>query len=144
MTLGVGVEHVVETELDHDVHADAAPDRGRVLVSAQASPGLPLRLTKFITYQSSRAVPAAELVERCGQTLDRVSGVGFASLEIGQHRQLDNFWDRADVRIEADDEPERVQQAVRWNLFQVAQATWRAEGSGVAAKGLTGQAYEGH
>jgi alpha,alpha-trehalose phosphorylase len=144
MTLGVGVEHLVETALDHDVHADATADRGKVVVSAQASPGLAIRLTKFITYQSSRAVPAAELVERCGQTLDRVSGVGFANLQHGQREQLDHFWDRADVRIEADDEPERVQQAVRWNLFQVAQATWRAEGSGVAAKGLTGQAYEGH
>ncbi|HSD75804.1 MAG TPA: glycosyl hydrolase family 65 protein, partial [Solirubrobacteraceae bacterium] len=104
----------------------------------------PLRLTKFIAYQASRAVPASELVERCGQTLDRVSGAGFASLQRGQRRQLDHFWDRADVRIEADDDAERVQQAVRWNLFQVAQATWRAEGTGVAAKGLTGQAYEGH
>jgi alpha,alpha-trehalose phosphorylase len=33
---------------------------------------------------------------------------------------------------------------VRWNLFQLCQATWRAESSGIPAKGLTGQAYEGH
>jgi alpha,alpha-trehalose phosphorylase len=144
MTLGVGVEHVVDTALANTVQADATGDRGRVVVSAQASPGVPLRLTKFIAYQSSRAVPAAELVERCARTLDRVSPAGFASLQRGQRDQLDHFWDRADVRIEADDEPDRVQQAVRWNLFQVAQATWRAEGSGVAAKGLTGHAYEGH
>jgi alpha,alpha-trehalose phosphorylase len=38
----------------------------------------------------------------------------------------------------------RQQQAVRWNLFQLAQASWRAEGAGIPAKGLTGQAYEGH
>jgi alpha,alpha-trehalose phosphorylase len=144
MTLGVGVEHLVETALDYRAQADATASRGKVVVRGQASPGLPLRLTKFITYQSSRAVPASELVERCEHTLDRVSGAGFASLERGQREQLDHFWDRADVRIEADDEPVRVQQAVRWNLFQVAQATWRAEGSGVAAKGLTGDAYEGH
>jgi alpha,alpha-trehalose phosphorylase len=144
MTLGVGVEHQVDTALAHRVQTDATTDRGRLVVSAQASPGLPLRLTKFITDQSSRVVPASELVERCGQTLDRVARAGVASLQRGQREQLDHFWDRADVRIEADDEPDRVQQAVRWNLFQVAQATWRAEGSGVAAKGLTGHAYEGH
>ena len=40
--------------------------------------------------------------------------------------------------------PVRMQQAVRWNLFQLAQATWRAEGAGVPAKGLTGDAYDGH
>ena len=144
MTLGVGVEHLVETALAHAVQADATADRDKVVVSAEASPGMALRLTKLITYQSSRAVPASELVERCGRTLDRVKGGGFGCLERGQRQQLDRFWDRADVRIEADDEPDRVQQAVRWSLFQVAQATWRAEGSGVAAKGLTGQAYEGH
>jgi alpha,alpha-trehalose phosphorylase len=33
---------------------------------------------------------------------------------------------------------------VRWNLFHLAQATWRAEGAGVPAKGLTGDAYDGH
>jgi alpha,alpha-trehalose phosphorylase len=144
MTLAVGVDHCIETPLDHGVQADATADRSRVTVSTHASPGVPVRLTKFITYQSSREVPAAELVERCGQTLDRVSAAGLVSLQRGQREQLDHFWDRADVRIDADDEPERVQQAVRWNLFQVAQATWRAEGTGVPAKGLTGQAYEGH
>jgi alpha,alpha-trehalose phosphorylase len=33
---------------------------------------------------------------------------------------------------------------VRWNLFQLAQATWRAEGSGIPAKGLTASSYGGH
>ncbi len=33
---------------------------------------------------------------------------------------------------------------MRWNLFQLAQATARAEGNGVPAKGLTGSGYSGH
>ena len=33
---------------------------------------------------------------------------------------------------------------VRWNLFQLAQATARAEQSGVPAKGVTGSGYGGH
>jgi alpha,alpha-trehalose phosphorylase len=37
-----------------------------------------------------------------------------------------------------------VQQAIRLNLFHILQASARAEDHGVAAKGLTGQAYEGH
>ena len=35
-------------------------------------------------------------------------------------------------------------EAVRFNLFQLMQATARAEGLGVAAKGVTGRGYEGH
>jgi alpha,alpha-trehalose phosphorylase len=42
------------------------------------------------------------------------------------------------------DGPRRVQQAIRWNLFQLCQAAARAETTGIPAKGLTGQAYEGH
>jgi alpha,alpha-trehalose phosphorylase len=42
------------------------------------------------------------------------------------------------------DNSQRTQQAIRWNLFQLAQATLRAEGAGVPAKGLTGLGYEGH
>jgi alpha,alpha-trehalose phosphorylase len=37
-----------------------------------------------------------------------------------------------------------LQQAIRWNLFQLWQASVRAEGSGIPAKGLTGGGYEGH
>jgi len=36
------------------------------------------------------------------------------------------------------------QAAIRFNLFQVLQASVRADKVGVPAKGLTGQAYEGH
>ena len=37
-----------------------------------------------------------------------------------------------------------IQQAIRFNLFQIFQASARAEHTGVPAKGLTGQGYEGH
>jgi alpha,alpha-trehalose phosphorylase len=40
--------------------------------------------------------------------------------------------------------PGGVQRTVRFNLFQVMQATARTEGLGVAAKGVTGLGYEGH
>jgi alpha,alpha-trehalose phosphorylase len=36
-----------------------------------------------------------------------------------------------------------MQQAIHWNQFQLIQAAGRVEGGGIAAKGLTGQAYEG-
>jgi alpha,alpha-trehalose phosphorylase len=37
-----------------------------------------------------------------------------------------------------------IQQAIRFNLFHILQASARAEDAGVPAKGLTGRAYEGH
>jgi alpha,alpha-trehalose phosphorylase len=37
-----------------------------------------------------------------------------------------------------------LQQAIRWNLFQLAQSTARAGVAGVPAKGVSGSGYEGH
>ena len=51
------------------------------------------------------------------------------------------FWESSDVEIRGDDP---AQQAMRWNLFQLAQATARTHEQGVGAKGVTGAGYEGH
>jgi alpha,alpha-trehalose phosphorylase len=119
-------------------------DTSEVLVTADALPGVPIRITKYATYQASRGIPVPELVDRCRRTLDRAIREGFDTLVTSQRANLDRFWDRADVRVHARLNPVRHQQAIRWNLYHVAQASWRAEGAGIPAKGLTGQAYEGH
>ena len=43
-----------------------------------------------------------------------------------------------------DDEARATQQAIRFNLFSLAQASARADQWGVPAKGVTGSGYEGH
>ena len=58
-----------------------------------------------------------------------------------QREWVDKYWLNADVEVEG--EPE-LQQAIRWNLFQIAQASARADQLGVPAKGVTGSGYEGH
>ena len=49
----------------------------------------------------------------------------------------------AAATCEIDGAPE-LQRAVRFNLFELLQATARGEGLGVPAKGVTGHGYEGH
>jgi alpha,alpha-trehalose phosphorylase len=145
MTLGIAVDHRVEVPTAHDVTMRADADSSEFVLAVDAEPGVPVRVEKYATYQTSRGVDVAQLVERCRRTLDRVIGAGFESLVAAQRRSLDRFWDRADVTIEdTARHPVRMQQAVRWNVFHLAQATWRAEGTGVPAKGLTGDAYDGH
>jgi alpha,alpha-trehalose phosphorylase len=145
MTLGIAVDHTIDVPADHDVTTRADADSSEYVVAVDAEPGLPIRLEKYAAYQTSRTVDVTQLVERCRCTLDRVGGAGFESLVAAQRSCLDRFWDRADVTIEdTTHHPTRMQQAVRWNVFHLAQATWRAEGTGVPAKGLTGDAYDGH
>jgi alpha,alpha-trehalose phosphorylase len=141
MSLGVGIDHTIET--DNPWYADTtwSEDLSKVVFTVEARAGVPLQITKFMTYHTSRTVPSVELVDRSTRTLDRALLTGYQALESSQRAHLDEAWSRADIEV---DGPPRVQQAVRWNLFQLLQASARAETSGIPAKGLTGQAYEGH
>jgi alpha,alpha-trehalose phosphorylase len=141
MTLGVGMDHLIETDNPWRMSSTWGEDLSKVVFTIDARAGVPIRITKFFTYHTSRAVPPRELVDRSRRTLDRTVRDGFASLVASQERYLEEFWYRADVQVEG---PRRVQQAIRWNIFQLCQASARAETSGIPAKGLSGQAYEGH
>jgi alpha,alpha-trehalose phosphorylase len=144
MTLAMGIEHVVETANPYETTSSVTPDLSEVVVTAEAEADAPMRIVKYVAYQTSRTVPSRDLVARCKRTLDRAVRAGFEALADAQRANLERFWARADVVIADPTNPVRAQQAVRWNLFQLAQATWRAEGAGVPAKGLTSGAYDGH
>jgi alpha,alpha-trehalose phosphorylase len=145
MTLAVGVHHVVDTANPcRTTTTVTSPDLAETVLTAEAQPGVPIRIVKYVVYQTSRSVDPRDLAARCDRTLDRAVNAGFDALRESQREHLDRFWGRADVTVADRRQPVRVQQAVRWNLFQLAQASWRAEGSGIPAKGLTGAAYDGH
>ncbi|MCL2788027.1 MAG: glycoside hydrolase family 65 protein, partial [Micrococcales bacterium] len=163
MTLAVGVDHVVEVMDDGGPDVEGAPDVELGLAEQRGSgveqvgvirpdaaehqirthlgPGRTVRITKVVAYHSSRGVPAGELADRCDRTLDRALARGAAALHAGQRAWLDAFWERSDVIVHGQAE---IQQAVRWCLFQLAQAVARAEGVGIPAKGVTGTGYSGH
>ncbi|MET0589944.1 MAG: glycosyl hydrolase family 65 protein, partial [Naasia sp.] len=141
MTLAVMADHIVETENDVVRRHSIQPDRAKNVFRVQARAGVPIRLTKVVSYHSSRGVPPHELIDRCERTLDRVLGDGVDHQYEQQRAWFDEFWRCSDVELPHDP---ALQQAVRWNIFQLAQATARADGLGVAAKGVTGSGYSGH
>ncbi|TQL02633.1 glycoside hydrolase family 65 protein [Cellulomonas sp. SLBN-39] len=141
MTLAVAADHLVEGDAETTTSTVVTEDVATTDVRVQALPGQTLTVTKLVSYHTSDADPAAELAARCGRTLDRVRAQGVAQQLADQRAWLDAYWTRSDVEVPG--QPS-VQQAVRWNLFQLAQASARAEGHGVPAKGLTGSGYGGH
>jgi alpha,alpha-trehalose phosphorylase len=141
MTIAVGVDHQITTENAYTEHISADEDTGKMVYRVAASRGQTITVTKTVTYHTSRGVPVRELNDRCRRVLDRVAGHGVDRELASQRQWLDAYWERSDVVVV--DQPE-LQQAVRWNLFQIAQAAARAEQSGVPAKGVTGSGYSGH
>jgi alpha,alpha-trehalose phosphorylase len=150
MTLGCGIDHVIETLCPVETEVRQDGRSGRVVFSIDARPETPIRITKLISFQTSSRVSAEDLCERAGRTLTRTRSQGFAELAAAQEAFLGDFWRRSDVQLDVEPDAkvprssEYVQQAIRFNLFGLLQASARADRRGIPAKGLTGQGYEGH
>jgi alpha,alpha-trehalose phosphorylase len=150
LTVGCATDHALETSCPHTDNTVSTDDFGQVAFKIEARQDCPIQLTKYIVYHTSKTASAQELCGRAEWTLDRIMVQGFQQLLTSQEQYMDDFWRRSDVRIK-DVREERtkrstveIQQAIRFNLFHMLQASARAEDTGVPAKGLTGKAYEGH
>ncbi|GLJ81178.1 glycoside hydrolase family 65 protein [Microbacterium imperiale] len=141
MTVAVVADHIVETENEHSARRLVEPDIAKNVFRVHAKRGVPVTVTKLVSYHTSRGVPARELVDRGRRMLDRVRDEGVDAQFERQAAWCADFWRRSDVRIGGHDD---LQQATRWCLFQLAQAAARADGQGVPAKGVSGSGYSGH
>ncbi|MDT5000162.1 MAG: alpha,alpha-trehalose phosphorylase [Mycobacterium sp.] len=141
LMMAAAMDHVVEVPGRVEMDTDAGEDWARTTIICGLRPEQKLRVVKFIAYgwSSLRSRPALR---------DQVSGAiagarytGWQGLLDAQHAYLDEFWDSADVEVVGDPD---VQQAVRFGLFHVLQASARAERRAIPGKGLTGTGYDGH
>lgn len=142
LILGCGMDHVLESTGSFAAETTCSDEMAAVTFRGVLRPGQPLRLQKYLSYHYANGHDAGQIRSQAGWTLDHAMQTGFAAILERQKADLSRFWTHADVEIESDDP--RMQQVVRWNLFQLLQATARCEGHGVGARGLTGQTYEGH
>lgn len=58
-----------------------------------------------------------------------------------QESYYKNFWDKSDIVLDGDD---KIQAAIRFNMFHLIQSVGKNGKTNIAAKGLTGDGYEGH
>ncbi|MDQ2820929.1 MAG: glycoside hydrolase family 65 protein [Pseudomonadota bacterium] len=107
----------------------------------EATQDQPVQVVKYGSYYSSRDYPAGELLERTRATLRDAGAAGFDALCAAQAAYLADFWRHADVEIAGDD---ALQQGIRFNQFHLLQSVGRDGRTNIAAKGVTGEGYEGH
>lgn len=105
------------------------------------APGDSCTLYKYFSY-STGAAGEKEAVQLQNQlAIQSALEAGFNALVQEQHEYLKDFWDKADIVITG--EPD-IQQAIRFNIFHILQSSGRRGRTSIAAKGLTGEGYEGH
>jgi beta-phosphoglucomutase len=110
----------------------------------QLSPGSEVILEKYVAYAWSQPGGSelnTALLADVDATLQQAISAGYDSLAQQQTHILERFWRDADLAIVGDADTEL---ALRLNLFHVFQSTSRDGSGSAAAKGLTGEGYEGH
>jgi alpha,alpha-trehalose phosphorylase len=139
--VSVAADHVVEGPPSTQVLAEGFPDLGRVTVTTTLKPGERLTIVKYVGFGWSTVRTREALSDQVDAALVVARQSGWDGLIAEQREYLDDFWDRADVEIDGDEE---IQQAARFSMFHVMQAGARSERRAIPAKGLTGNGYDGH
>ena len=103
------------------------------------TPGDSVTLTILACYADSRRAPDPEAAART--ELEACLHAGVERLFAEQAEALAQFWQAS--RVEIIGQPE-LQIAMDFNLFELLQSTGTDGVSNVAAKGLSGEGYEGH
>jgi alpha,alpha-trehalose phosphorylase len=142
LRMACGMDHqLVSGEPLYEPEIVTDKDWARLVYRFRVEKGQSIHLIKYLAYNHSRSEPAAELIFRAERTLVRAATQGIDAAIEKQRRFLDDFWLHSDVIVEGSP---MLQQSIRFNLFQLLQASARVEGHGIPAKGLTGRGYDGH
>lgn len=100
-----------------------------------------ITLEKFVCYSTQLDMPKEKLETFVTEELTRARQEGYSYLEERQKEYMERFWKIADVRIKGN---EALQQGIHFNLFHIIQSAGRDGRTGMGAKGLSGEGYEGH
>ena len=109
------------------------PDRAISYSTIDVEPGREVQFQLTATYRRDDDVFAA---------LEEIASLpDFDVLSAELESDLDDLWATSDIEIEGDP---IAQQAVRFSIFHLHQASNSNRGLSIAARGLTGRTYEGH
>ncbi len=103
--------------------------------------GTMVTLNKYFAYDHSKSAEDGRLYRSVTEEVTSLEKSGYSQLEKEQSEFLSDFWERADVEIDGDP---ALQQGIRFNIFHLLQSVGKDGKTSIAAKGLTGEGYEGH
>lgn len=117
--------------------AHAGEGRVEQRFGATLTPGASVVIEKYVAYDDGNG-QAADGVDA---VLARALRDGFDGIADAQADTMHAFWQRAGLSVDGDPAAEL---ALRFNLFHLLQSAGRDGINGTAAKGITGEGYEGH
>ncbi len=141
LLMGAAMDHIIDGPENLSTEIECRGDVGRLTLAGDLEPDKCLCIDKLLAYGWSSQRGRTSVRAQVAASLAEAKHTAWDGLLAAQRAYLDDFWDRADVEIDGDP---ALQQAVRYALFSILQASARGEGRAIAAKGLTGTGYDGH
>ena len=117
--------------------ADATAGRVEQCYTTALTPGASVVVEKFVAYDDGNG----HAQDGVDPVLARALREGFDGIAGAQADAMQAFWQRAGLSVDGDPAAEL---ALRFNLFHLLQSAGRDGITGTAAKGITGEGYEGH
>ena len=136
------MDHEIEGPDDMYVEGETGVDIGRFTVTARVKPGEKLKVLKYLSYGWSGRRSISSVRAQVRGSLSEARHTGWDRTGRRTRRSSSTSSGTTPTSIvEGDDE---MQQAVRFALFHLLQASARGERRAIPAKGLTGSGYDGH
>ncbi|MGI6148705.1 MAG: glycoside hydrolase family 65 protein [Limnochordia bacterium] len=98
-------------------------------------------LEKYVAVTTSRETPAGDIAQFVLSHAQNLAQQGWDGLFAPHVEFMESYWADTDIQLEGDP---ALQQGLRFNAFHLLCSTGRDGLTNIAAKGLTGEYYEGH
>jgi len=106
-----------------------------------AEQGHTITLEKLTVYTDSLDMDKDAMLPFVNEELTAFAADGYDKEFAAHAAMMEHFWETADIRVDGD---VPLQQGLRFNLYHIMQASGRDGRTGMGAKGLSGEGYEGH
>ncbi|MEA5077216.1 MAG: glycosyl hydrolase family 65 protein [Anaerolineaceae bacterium] len=114
-------------------------NEARAEFSIQADDGQLVQLLKYTVLTDS--IRSADPLQECKKVMAEIIAIPVDTLYSEQQAYLSEAWQKCALDIEADFE---LDEALHYNTYQLIQSVSKDEFGNIAAKGLSGEGYEGH
>jgi alpha,alpha-trehalose phosphorylase len=137
MRITSAVKHIVSTQCNIEDSVDEQSLSHRIKFDIKN--GETQKLIKYCIFTDS--IRYSDCKGKAISFMKEVTEISLNELYESQRSYLSSFWDKADVVIEGNDE---LQQGIHFSIFELLQSVGKDKYSNIAAKGLSGEGYEGH
>ncbi|NLZ82411.1 MAG: glycoside hydrolase family 65 protein [Clostridiales bacterium] len=131
------VKHVLSKEGSMEVKLNG--HRADTKINTTISENETIRLVKYTIFTDS--IRTTDCLVKAKDEMNKAVGGTLQSLYDHQKAYLDEYWDNCLLEIKGDDD---LTAAVNYNMYQLIQSVGKDDHCNIAAKGLSGEGYEGH